>query len=205
MSKQASEPSGSPTKPEYTDDTPHDVASVVARLFPNYPDEHQIARFFEVLGRAVSAWQLVESSLYLVYERAVRPALPGAAAAAFHSLQAFKTKLVATNAAVRFACIEYDDIRNIWSVLEKRADKLALRRNQFVHFGTVVLVNEANQNDRIRLEPLIYDTRHIVSGSQPRIRITEITEISTRFDALALDLERFSARLAQRLDAKRSE
>jgi hypothetical protein len=46
------------------------------RLFPNYPDKAQISEFFEVLGRAVTVWQLVETALYEVYERTVAPYCP---------------------------------------------------------------------------------------------------------------------------------
>jgi hypothetical protein len=68
------------------------------QLFPNYPNEQQIDRFFATLGRAVSAWQLVETSLYLVYEAAIQPQAPGAAASAFHAIQTFNVKLSVTDA-----------------------------------------------------------------------------------------------------------
>src|SRR5690349_22744859 len=47
-----------------------DLTTAFEKLFPNFPDEGQIARFFETLGRAVGTWQLVEGALYLVFERA---------------------------------------------------------------------------------------------------------------------------------------
>src|SRR5262249_23990875 len=63
-----------------------DREEIARQLFPNYPNEIQIARFLGTLGRAITHWQLVETELYEVYEAAVSPGRPGAAASGFHAI-----------------------------------------------------------------------------------------------------------------------
>jgi hypothetical protein len=189
----ASDESDKPTK--IIVNVPNEVKR---RLFPNYPDDAQISKFFEVLGRAVSLWQLVETSLYEVYERALAPRHPGAAAAGFHAIQTFQMKLTVTDAAVRFALLDHSELIDEWQKPRRDADAKSARRNQFVHLSTWIMYNEESPNDRIRLEPQMFDTRHRASGSRdksPKLRMTEITEISEKFEPLSGKLRSFSQKI----------
>ena len=112
-----------------------DREEIARQLFPNYPNEAQIARFLETLGRAVTYWQLVETELYEVYEAAISPKRPGAAASSFHAIQTFNIKLAVTDAAIRFCLEENQGLYDEWRTqLYKSANKTANRRNQLVHF-----------------------------------------------------------------------
>lgn len=167
------------------------LADLQKSIFPNYPNEEQIARFFDVLGRAVTVWQLVETALYEVYERALLPERPGACGAAFHAIQTFNIKLAATDAAVRF-CLAGDKtgLLDQWEKVRANADKKSKRRNEFVHFSTYIMFNEENENDQIRLEPQVYDWRY-VDGVKPSLRISEISSIGARFQVVADELKKF--------------
>jgi hypothetical protein len=174
--------------------------SIRKHFFPNSPDESQIARFFEVLGRAITVWQLVEAALYEVYERAVAPMRPGACGASFHAIQTFNLKLSVTDAAVRFSLVDREKLRSEWKTLFKNAQDKSKRRNEFAHFSTFIMFNEKHTNDKIRLEPPMYDWRFI--GERPKVRLSEITEITKRFIDLANDLQRFKGKIphANQLD-----
>jgi hypothetical protein len=164
-------------------------------LFPNYPDEKQIARFFEVLGRAISTWQLVETALYEVYERTICPKRPGACGASFHAVQTFNIKLALTDAAVQFAFAEDGETLNVWDSIVKRAQKKSQRRNQFAHFSTFIMFNEKGSNEKIRLEPQIYDWRHV--KDRPKLRMSEIADITNGFFDLANELRSFARKLPE--------
>jgi hypothetical protein len=167
---------------------PDDAQAAMAKFFfPNHPSEAQIAEFFHVLGRAITFWQLVETALYQVYERAISPTRPGACAASFHALQAFNVKLSATDAAVRFCLAENSDLLDEWDKLKEHAQKKSGRRNEFVHFSTYIMRDEENENEKIVLEPQIFDSR----PNKTRHRLPDIKEISNRFIELANKLERF--------------
>ena len=86
-----------------------EIDAVTRQMFPHYPDAEQVTEFYCALGVAISTWQLVKSTLYLVYERAISPNMPGAAGAAFHALQHTNSKINATDAAVQFALLEQPD------------------------------------------------------------------------------------------------
>src|SRR5204863_4296997 len=129
----------------------------------------QITKFYSTLGEAVSTWQLVEGALYKVYEKSINPQTPGAAACGFHALQSFNVKLMATDAAVRFAIVNKAEVLGArldestqklldeWDTLHDRANTKSQQRNAFVHFSTFISFTEKRENDKIRLRPQIYD------------------------------------------------
>jgi hypothetical protein len=84
-------------------------------FFPNYPSQEQQGKFFQALGLAITVWQLVESALYQVYERAIAPFRPNACAAGFHAMQTFSLKLSVTDAAVRSCLAEDPESIEEWS------------------------------------------------------------------------------------------
>jgi hypothetical protein len=114
---------------------------------------------------------------------------PGACGASFHAIQTFNIKLSATAAAVQFTLAEDARALDEWEKIQKKAQKKSQRRNEFVHFSTFIMYNETDPNEKIRLEPQIYDWRHI--ATRPKFRLSEITEISERFIDLANELRRF--------------
>jgi hypothetical protein len=73
-------------------------------------------------ARAISAWQLVETGLYLVYKAATKPQVPGVAASAFHAMQTTSAKLTATDAAVSFTLLEQAELLQEWVQLKIRVN-----------------------------------------------------------------------------------
>ena len=167
---------------------------LMKNLFPNYPDQVEIARFFEVLGRAITVWQLVETALYELYELIIAPGNSRACSASFHAIQTFNGKLVATDAAVTCSLMGSPEALDQWRKLQKQANEIAKRRNQFVHFSTFI-VTDSNTNERVRLEPPIHDGR-FVDDDRPKLRLSEIAEITDRFVALANNLDQFKGQAA---------
>lgn len=163
------------------------------KLFPNYPQKEQIEQFFHVLGRAISLWQLVETALYEVYERAIAPKRPASCSASFHSIQTFEAKLRATDEAVGFSLLDDPDKLKEWKSLRKSASEKSQRRNQFVHFSTYIVYNAPNANDAVLLEPQVHDTRFITD--RPQFRVSEIGEIAERFVDLANELSAFKEKI----------
>jgi hypothetical protein len=171
-----------------------EMEALYQKIFPNHPSQEQVDRFFKTLGRAISLWQLVETALYEVYERALGPLRPGACGASFHSIQSFSGKLSATDAAVSFALIEDGATLEQWKQLRRKADEKARRRNEFAHFSTYIMFNKEHENEKIRLEPPMYDWR-FVNSRHPTLGADEIEEITNRFVDLANELKRFTARI----------
>lgn len=165
-------------------------------FFPNYPDETQIARFFEVLGRAITVWQLVEKALYEIYERALAPSCPRACGASFHAIQTFNLKLNVANAAIRARFVEDAEkpLLEEWAALFRDANDKAKRRNQFAHFSTFIMFNEEQVNDRVTLEPPAFDWREL-GPDRPKLRLSEIVQITERFVDLANALDRFRKKI----------
>ena len=176
------------------DDKTESHVELRQRLFPDYPNEHQINRFYATLGGAISAWQLVETALYEIYERAVRPGHPGAAGAAFHAIQTFNIKIAVTEAAVIFRLGAMPDLLKEWDRLKIQANKKSQRRNQLVHFSTFIMFKEQNENDKICLEPQVYDYRF--ARGRLKFRTSEITEIALTFSKLSESFRIFARKIS---------
>lgn len=171
-------------------------AEMRQQLFPNYPDDAQISRFFDSLGRAITVWQNVEMSLHEIYQRTIAPAVPGAESAAFHAITSFNTKVGMVNAAISFRFFDKPLILGEWGKIRDDATEKARRRNQFVHFVTYIMFDEKRPEDRLRLEPHLGDTR-FQGRDKPRLRMSEVAAITDRFDVLAKRMMRFAARIAR--------
>lgn len=107
--------------------------AVIEQLNPNLPRTAQIKTFYAQLGRAVAAWQLVEQALYEIYRTVTGARRPGAEAAAFYLVPAFRIKLNLTTAAVRFALYDNEKLLETWANIHNRAIKKSQKRNEIAH------------------------------------------------------------------------
>src|SRR5207253_11449373 len=98
------------------------------------PEQERV--FFEALGRAFGQWQHVEMQLFRVYARLIRPDNAEVAAAAFHSVINFNTRLGMTNSAAHVALADSPAL-SVWNPLYNRAGRQAKRRNELAHFTVV--------------------------------------------------------------------
>jgi hypothetical protein len=177
-----------------------DLRKLTKELFPHYPEPAQVTEFFEAVGVALAAWQLVEDSLYLLFERAIVPQRPGAAGCGFHALQ-FKGKLLVTDAAVRFALLSApkDDIPILtekWTQLFDKARKCAKRRNDFAHFATFSYFDEKDKGKRLRLRPASFDSRFAAGLIERReYTLNDIRTNAESFRKFSVELTAFLAKI----------
>lgn len=173
-----------------------DLEKITKELFPNLPPPKQVAEFFEAVGRAISAWGLVEEALYLLFEKATAPSRPGASGCAFHVLL-FRSKLAATDAAVRFALLgvkaaDKDRLVEEWEKLHKKAGKRAARRNHFAHFQVFTHFQEVTENRKVQLRPPMFDFRYaaqLMEGTT--YTVTDIRDNAESFREMAKKLRSF--------------
>jgi hypothetical protein len=92
----------------------------------------QERHFFELLGRAVARWQLVEMQLFRIHARLVRSENSEVASAAFHSIINFRQRLGMMDAAARIFLATSPMLAK-WTALKKRAKKAAVRQNTLTH------------------------------------------------------------------------
>ena len=177
-----------------------DLDKIAKELFPNLPSKEQVAEFYEMVGRAISAWGLVEEALFLLFVRACGPQRPGAAGCAFHALL-FNAKLAATDAAVRFALLALpkDQIAQAtedWEKLRKKAGNRATRRNHFAHFQVFTHFQEPTPSRRVQLQPGSFDYRY---GAQLMERTTytatDIRDNADSFRTMAKKLRDFVGKI----------
>lgn len=163
------------------------------QLFGSPPDEAQITEFYAALGRAIAAWQLVEMALYELYEAAIVPRRPGAAAAAFHERQQFSSKLEATNMAVRFALLDSPAaLTKTWARLRKLANDKADHRNRFAHFQVREMFDERRRENKIVLQPQMFDVRYYAGLKKKSVyRLNEIRAATRTFARVARCLSEF--------------
>jgi hypothetical protein len=179
------------------DDPEADQDKLTRQMFPNYPDQKQIKEFYQAIGIALTAWQMVESALYLIFERSIVPKRPGSAGCAFHAPQHSKTQLAMADAAVRFAFFSADeekrnDLIERWDKLRRKVDKKLTIRNHFAHFHAMTYFDQQIENERILLEPGIYDFRFAVGiRERKKYGINEIRTSAETFRKLSDDLYAF--------------
>ena len=172
-----------------------EARKVALQLFPNMPSPEQVKEFFEAVGIAMSAWQLVEQALHLIFERSTVPARPGAAACAFHTLL-FRSKLESADAAVRFALLSAEEskipiLTEEWAKLRKKTAKRNKARNNFAHFQTFTYYDEPTKLRRVRLQPVVFDFRYsagLIKGLQYTLDDVRINAESFRRLAVKLQL-----------------
>jgi len=131
----------------------------VQRLFPEMPKKSQIKTFYAAMGRTIGAWQIVEYELYEIYRACTRANRPGAEAAAFYSVPAFRAKLNMASAAVEFACLGHEALWKEWTTLRNRTDKKADRRNEIAHGAVWTKFHEPRRDRKIYIGPNMMDIR----------------------------------------------
>lgn len=177
-----------------------DLEKLFKQLFPHYPDKTQIAEFFEAVGIAMSAWQLVEEGLYHIFERSVAPGRPGAAGCGFHALQ-FSGKLLVADAAVRFALLSFPPAKRAgltteWDGLFKKARHKAQRRNDFAHFVTMSYFSEPRKDRQVLLQPAAFDFRFAAGLIKKReYTVNDIKVNAEKFRELAKAVTQFAGKI----------
>lgn len=169
-------------------------------LFPRQATPEQVKSCFEAVGYGLSAWQLVEKELYLLFERCLSPMRPGAAGCAFHTLQ-FHGKLGATDAAVRFALLSVKEqsrtkLISAWDDIIEKARKTSQARNAMAHFQTMSYVDEPKTDRRVKLLPPTHDYRYAAGIVHKReYTINDLKVHAQGFLALAKRISTFRSKV----------
>ena len=168
-------------------------------LFPRQATPEQIRECFEAVGYGLSAWQLVEEELYLIFEKCLAPERPGAAGCAFHTLQ-FGGKLDATGAAVRFAILsapenKQQSLVELWEDIHDKSRKKVSARNALAHFQVRIYVDQIEKDKRVMLEPHTHDYRYAAGIIKTRkYTMNDIKVNGEGFRTLAMNLASFRAK-----------
>lgn len=177
-----------------------DVNEDIRRLFPYVPSEDDLNAFLAAYGSAISSWQLVESALYEVYRAITRSQRPGAEAAAYFAVPAFRTRLNMTSSAVRYALTGKADLIEEWRLILKRAGKKSERRNEMAHGVVWSMWMEPNPERRIHVGRLSEDTRSEINPTkqppQP-LTLTRVRQYEADFRDLSKTLRIFSYKIRQ--------
>jgi hypothetical protein len=169
-------------------------------FYPNYPKKSQLKTFHAQLGKTISSWQLVENNLYAVYRNLIESARPGALAAAFFSVPAFRAKLNLTSAALRFAMYDNKQILADWQTLINKAQKKADRRNEIAHGMVYTEFNEKRKERKVYVGPILNDTRDKVSKQDNEVEpitLKRLKEYEKDFRNLAREFRYFARRIPQ--------
>jgi len=175
------------------------TAKEIAQLYPHYPKPSQVKTFYAAMGKAIAAWQSVESSLYEVYRACTRAAIPGAEAAAFFSVAAFRAKLTLTSAAVNFIAHDQIALLNEWKALSNRAAHKADRRNEIAHGAVWTMFQEKRKDRKIYIGPSMFDPREAMKrkpgqDTEP-LTLKRVRDYEKDFRVLGRRLSHFAHRI----------
>lgn len=172
---------------------------LISRLYPDYPKESQIKTFYAALGRAIAAWQIVETYLYEVYRASTRAQRPGAEACAFFSVPAFRAKLNLTSAAVKFVLHGRATLLKEWGRLYNHAAETSVQRNRIAHGAVWTQFQEKRKERKIYVGPNMSDFREALKrqpGQEPEIlTLTTVRGYEKDFRELAQRLREFSFKI----------
>jgi hypothetical protein len=140
------------------------------------PERDESLQFFAALGQCIAAWQLVEASLYSVFEQliGVSDKEAGALSAAFHGVPSFRGRLDMTHAAAQKA-MPTDELLTEWNSLYEKAVKKSGRRNAIAHSVVLFDPGRKPKNGRLFLGPSMMDTKRASPKgySDPKVTIQE--------------------------------
>lgn len=140
-------------------DPDYEVFEAIVDAFPPDVFKHNFAD-------AIFQWQYVEQFLLEIYLTILRPQNISGAAASFHAVQQFRTKLNVVEAVASFALNDAD--LNKWAKIRIKAEKLSKKRNNLAHFEicyigpTPYLVPNLTNTKPSKESEDGYDTKQII-------------------------------------------
>lgn len=172
---------------------------MIEKRWPHLPKPSQVKTFQAQYAKTVSTWQHVEEGLYLVYQAITRSARPGAEAAAFYSVQSFRTKLNMIQGAIQLAIYDKTSLLGEWTTLSNRSQKKSERRNEIVHGMIWTEFSETKKDRKIYVGPISTDPRNKISKnpnsqSEP-LTLKRLKGYENDFRNLAISLRQFSQRI----------
>ncbi len=167
------------------------------------PNSPEFKRLHEVLGRALTTWQEVESSLFDVFFRVSSCTHENVALAIFYSPHDFSEKLKCTHNAARMA-LNNNDMLGDWKMLRKRMINASEVRNALAHF-ILIRDTEFDAQDevissRLRLHPNFQDVTEEFRTRKPTVQNLDADDIighTVTFRTLLNDVKAFAHEIPQ--------
>ena len=156
-------------------------------------------KFYSALGRAISAWAVVEHRLWLIFHVLLKDSNENFSSAIYHSVVSPSAKLEMINIAI--TALEFDKAFNDrWKKIYKDIDKKIKIRHELAHFGIMTNVETSNPytSPVLRQIPSKEVYRKIKSKKYQTNRyfVEDIENINTDFSKLSQDIADFISALA---------
>jgi len=140
---------------------------------------------YQLMGYALSRWQLVELALFFNFWRFMQLADYKVPSAAFHGIQAFSGKLSMTELAGKEALRELPEYLSKWEKLTDRCRKKNEKRNHLVHF--TIRNDKSLAPSRINIAAF-----HRWGNKMPGYKKEQLIDMADSFSSLANELFQFA-------------
>ena len=158
----------------------------------------ELREFYELLGRAISKWAIVEELVFHTFSRIIEPGDDVASAAAYHCVFGMPTRLNMITAALGVS-EKHKTHLPAWKKLCTKLRKQSGRRAKLAHW--IALHDPARTNDAgvtIYLQPPRYDFGKIRGdGTTEIITAKQLVEWAAAFDRLCSEVDDFWEQLAE--------
>jgi hypothetical protein len=156
-----------------------------------HPITKEQQEFHAALGEAISQWAWVESELFALFARLIRPGNWHALAAAMHTNLTFMAKVGMVDAAASHV-LSGDDLAE-WVRLKNRLTRFVKRRNTMAH-STVYTAPQRPLGQMVSLSHAMYDPRLAAEGLWSSYTINRVRQNCASFQRLATQLGEFVRR-----------
>ena len=159
------------------------------------PDKalRQQREFYELLGRTISTWTMVEDQIYHTCRVVIDARDWVAFAAAYHAVVNMNTRLEMIEAAISCST-KHNQHLEAWTILQRKIRRHAGRRNRLAHWTVVQSATKPEETGcTMYLEPPTYNfaAKRDESGKPETITVAQIGQWASGFVGLMVDVEKF--------------
>ena len=161
----------------------------------------ETAEFNELLqavGQAITDWAAVEEGLFQVFFRGLACPALGPPACAFIAADNVRAKIAMVDSIIRHSSLT-EPLRSQWDALRKRCEAARKQRNDIAH-RKATLLQIGKSKIKAVLTIYAHDVRLHLKGEPHkllRIPIEHVKEMSIKFRALGVDLQKFATQIPQ--------
>lgn len=153
--------------------------------------------FYELLGRAISQWSVVEDGVYHTFRVVIDPKNWVSMAAAFHSIVNLGTKSDMIEAAIKTSR-QHKQYLEEWKKLRRKLRKFSGKRARLAHWSAVQSATpDESIGVRIFLRAPTYDFESIgEDGKREVVSAKQIAVWTSCFAELGMQVDQFWRRLS---------
>jgi hypothetical protein len=163
------------------------------------PTDQQMVAFFGRIGKAVAAWQFIESLIVIIFVRAIGAGNLDALAGGYYASTGFATRLKMVDAAVKGSHFS-DPLKARWAKLWRKINDKSLRRNKLAHSVVVFMPSRGAEDRQLFLatkfdwpRPTTFGQRNIITQSDLEDMIKVFDELHRELTLFHLELPVFKA------------